>query len=234
MDPAKRLIGAPSSNVGHCLATGIIDRSRLHAVVGRLFAPDLFSGWGVRTLTSAHSFYDPLSYHRGSVWAVEQATILFGLRRFGFDARVHDLAEALFSLALLYPQYRIPETVGGYSRSERPTPGAYPQSNAPQLWNASAFPLMVQSLLGMVPWANRQLLIVDPILPPWLPDVVVHDLRVGEACVTLRFSRAGDGSSRFDVVRQRGTLHVVRQPPPESVTAGTADRIAAVAETLFA
>jgi len=72
MDPAKRLIGAPSSNVGHCLAAGIIDRSRLHAVVGRLFAPDLFSGWGVRTLTSGHSYYDPLSYHRGSVWAVEQ------------------------------------------------------------------------------------------------------------------------------------------------------------------
>src|SRR4029453_8908182 len=70
MDPDKRLIEAPSSNAGHCLATGIIERARLDAVVGRLFAPDMYSGWGIRTLSSAHAFYDPLSYHRGSVWAV--------------------------------------------------------------------------------------------------------------------------------------------------------------------
>src|SRR5581483_100994 len=152
-DPDKRLVRAPSSNVGHCLAAGIIDRDHLRPVVGRLFAPDLFSGWGVRTLSSDHLQYNPLSYHRGTVWAVEQATILFGLRRFGFDARVHDLAHALVDLARLYPNYRIPECIGGYSRAEMPTPAAYPRANAPQLWNATAFPLLVQTLLGMLPIA---------------------------------------------------------------------------------
>jgi glycogen debranching enzyme len=232
MDPEKRLIEAPSSNAGHCLTSGIVDRARLSALVGRLFAPDMFSGWGVRTLSSAHAFYDPLSYHRGSVWAVEQATILFGLRRFGFDGRVHDLAEALFDLALTYSAYRIPETIGGHSRRERPTPGSYPQSNAPQLWNASSFPLMAQALLGIVPWAAKEILIVDPILPVWLPEVVVHDLRVGNGSVTLRFTRKLDGTSDVDVVRDAG-VRVIRQPPPESLSAGAADRIDALVDSFF-
>ena len=108
MDADKRLIAAPGSNVGHCLAAGIIDSDRLETIAGRMFAPDLFSGWGVRTLSAHHACYDPISYHRGSVWAVEQATIAFGLRRYGMNGRVHQLAEALFDLAQLYPQYRIP------------------------------------------------------------------------------------------------------------------------------
>src|SRR5262249_26142531 len=157
---------------------------------------------------------------RGSVWAVEQATILFGLRRFGFDARVHDLAAALFDLALLYPEYRIPETIGGHSRHERPTPGAYPQANAPQLWNASSFPLVVQSLPGIVRWAAKGLVIVDPILPAWLPDIVLHDLRIGDRRITLRFARTPDGESDVDVVRADRGLHVMRQPPPEAVPVG--------------
>jgi glycogen debranching enzyme len=233
MDPEKRLIEAPSSNAGHCLATGIVDRTHLDALVGRLFAPDMFSGWGVRTLSSAHGFYDPLSYHRGSVWAVEQATILFGLRRFGFNARAHDLAEALFDLAVLYPEYRIPETIGGHARRDRPAPGAYPQANAPQLWNASSFPLVVQSLLGIVPWAASGVVVVDPVLPPWLPDLLVHDLQVGDKRVTLRFVRRSDGSSDFDVVHRDRGVHVVRQPPPESGSAGVSDRISALVDTLF-
>jgi glycogen debranching enzyme len=231
MDPQKRLVRAVTSNVGHCLATGIIDRDHMPPVVGRLFAPDMFSGWGVRTLSSDHTFYNPLSYHRGTVWAVEQATIIFGLRRFGFDARVHDLSRALFDLARLYPEYRIPECVGGFARSERPTPGAYPQANAPQLWNASAFPLVMQTLLGMLPLAPYKLLLVDPALPDWLPEVVLRDLRVGDARASLRFWRKPDGTSHFEVLRTHGTLRIIRQPPPESLSAGLMDRLGGLVES---
>src|SRR6185369_16092751 len=186
MDRDKRLVRAVTSNVGHCLATGIIDTDHLRPVVGRLFVSDMFSGWGIRTLSSSHAFYNPLSYHRGTVWAVEQATILFGLRRFGFDARTHDLTKALFDLAQLYPEHRIPECVGGYPRSETRTPGAYPRANTPQLWNATAITLTTQVVLGLLPLAPFSTLVVDPELPEWLPEVVVHDLRVGDARVTLR------------------------------------------------
>jgi glycogen debranching enzyme len=232
MDAQKRLVRAASSNVGHCLATGIIDADYIPPVVGRLFAPDMFSGWGVRTLSADHAYYNPASYHRGTVWAVEQATILFGLRRFGFDARAHDLALAMFDLAQLYPEYRIPECIGGYSRAERATPGAYPQANAPQLWNATAFPLVVQSLLGLLPLARYELLIIDPVLPAWLPEVVVRGLRVGPAAVTLRCWRTADGHTDFEVLHKHGTLRVIRQPPPESLTAGIADRLRGVLETV--
>jgi glycogen debranching enzyme len=225
LDPDKRQVRAVTSNVGHCLACGIIDRDRMPAVVGRMFAPDLYSGWGIRTLSTQHAFYNPLSYHRGSVWAVEQATTIFGLRRYGFDARALDLTQSLFELAQLYPEFRIPECVGGYARGERPAPGAYPRANTPQLWNATAFPLAVQTMLGLVPIGALNTLIVDPSLPTWLPDMILRDLRVGDAKVTLRFWRAEDGSSRWEILHQQGKLHIIRQPAPESLSAGWTKRL---------
>lgn len=233
LDPDKRLVRAASSNVGHCLAAGIIDREHIPPTVGRLFAPDMYSGWGVRTLSSEHAYYNPISYHRGTVWAVEQATILFGLRRYGYDARMHDLAGALFDLAQLYPDYRIPECVGGYPRGESRTPSAYPQANAPQLWNATAFPLAVQCLLGMLPLAHVELLLIDPVLPAWLPELIVRGLRVGQATVTLRAWRNDDGRTEFEVLHKQGTLRIIRQPPPESLTAGIGDRLHAIVDTVM-
>jgi glycogen debranching enzyme len=197
-----------------------------------MFAPDMFSGWGIRTLSSAHAFYNPVSYHRGTVWAVEQGTIAFGLRRFGFDARALDLAGAMFDLAQLYPEYRIPECVGGDARGDYATPGAYPRANTPQLWNATIFPLLVQTMLGLLPIGAAETLVIDPALPAWAPEIVVHGLRVGGATITLRCWR-DEGRSKWEVLHKRGTLHVVRQPAPESLTAGVRDRAAALIETLL-
>src|SRR5947208_12665237 len=112
--PEKRLARSIASNVVHCLTSGIIAEEYIRPVVGRLFAPDMFSGWGIRTLSSEHPSYNPISYHLGSVWAVENATIAFGLRRYGLDARTMDLFEAMVDLAMLYDHYRVPECVGGY------------------------------------------------------------------------------------------------------------------------
>jgi glycogen debranching enzyme len=231
LDRDKRHVRAITSNVGHCLATGIIDTRHRAAVVGRMFAPEMFSGWGIRTLSTGHAFYNPLSYHRGSVWAVEQGTIIFGLRRFGFNARALDLTRALFELALLYPEDRIPECVGGYARGDRMTPGAYPRANPTQLWNATAFPLAVQSMLGLVPLAPAETLIVDPILPTWMSEIVVRDLRVGRAKVSLRFWRQG-GASKWDVLHTQGPLRVVRQPPPESTAVDVFDRAKGLLESI--
>jgi glycogen debranching enzyme len=232
LDPHKRQVRAVTSNVGHCVACGIIDDEHLPAVVGRMFAPDLFSGWGIRTLSSAHAFYNPVSYHRGTVWAVEQGTIVFGLRRFGFDARALDLAGAMFDLAQLYPEYRIPECVGGDARGDYPTPGAYPRANTPQLWNATIVPLLVQTMLGLLPIGAAETLLIDPALPAWAPEIVVRGLRVGGATISLRCWRDED-RSKWEVLDKRGTLHVVRQPAPESLSAGVGDRAGALIETLL-
>jgi glycogen debranching enzyme len=233
MDPEKRPVRAVASNVGHCIAAGIVSDEHLPRVVGRLFAPDMFSGWGVRTLSSEHAAYNPVSYHLGSVWAVENATIAFGLRRFGFDARALELARALFDLAELYPDYRIPETVGGYARGDRPTPGAYPRANTPQLWNATGFPLLLHTILGLQPVAALHLLVVDAALPTWLPEVVLHDLRLGGATATIRFWRDDTGGSHTEVLHRRGTLHVIQQPPLESLSVGAKDRFSALVDRIL-
>lgn len=232
MDADKRLVPALTSNVGQCIATGIIDDDHLPPVVGRMFAPDLFSGWGVRTLSTTDRSYNPIDYHLGSVWAVENGSIVFGLRRFGFDERALELSQGLFDLAAQYEGYRIPETVGGYARSEWPSPGAYPQANTPQLWNASLFPMLLQSILGLQPVAPLSLLVIDPVLPEWMPEVILERVRIGGAEATLRFWRTEHGESHGEIVHKRGTLHLLRQPPLESVTARTRDRFRALVDTL--
>jgi glycogen debranching enzyme len=232
LDPDKRLARSVTSNAGQCLATGIIADEHVPQIVGRLFAPDMFSGWGIRTLSTKHVAYNPLSYHLGTVWPVENATIVFGLRRFGFDARALDLAEGMMSLTRLYDRGRAPECVGGYSRAEFPHPGAYPRANPIQAWNQSGLLLVMQSILGLQPVAMIHTLFVDPALPPWLPEVIVRGLRLGGATATLRFWRDDSGDSHADVVEKRGTFHLVRQPPPESLHAGVRDRLGALVETV--
>ena len=222
-----------ASNVGHCLASGIIDDAHIPPVVGRLFAPDMFSGWGIRTLSTMHPSYNPLGYHLGTVWPVENATIAFGLRRFGFDERALDLARAMIDLASLYERGRIPECVGGYSRAEFPEPGAYPRANPLQAWNQSAFPLLLHTILGLQPVAPLHLLVVDPVLPSWLPEVIVRDLRLGGATATLRFWRDDSGHSHAEIVRSRGPIHLVHQPPLESLRHGVRDRLGALVDSLW-
>jgi glycogen debranching enzyme len=230
LDRDKQLVRSVTSNVGQCITTGIINDEHLRPVVGRLFAPDLFSGWGVRTLSTDHVSYDPLKYHLGSVWPVENATIAFGLRRYGFDQRAVEIAEGVFDLAQRYEHGRVPECVGGYRRWENDHPGTYPQANSPQAWNQSGIVLLVQTLLGLQPVAALDLLVVDPVLPDWMPEVIVRGLRVGGATATIRFHRDADGETHADVLEKRGTLRVVRQPPPESLSAKVSDRFAALVD----
>src|SRR5207248_527556 len=117
---------------------------------------------------------------------------------------------------------------GGYARAEWPTPGAYPRANTPQLWNASVFPMVLQSLLGLQPVAPLSLLVIDPVLPDWLPEVILERVRLGGAVATLRFWRDDDGSSHGEIVHKQGTLHLLRQPPIESLSARLSDRFSAL------
>jgi glycogen debranching enzyme len=232
LDGHKRPIRALTSNAGQCLATGIVSDEHVPRLVRRLFEPDMFSGWGVRTLSARNPAYNPLDYHLGSVWPVENATILFGLKRYGLDEPVDQLARALYDLARLWPGGRTPECVGGYGRDEYGHPGVYPRANAPQTWNQSVFPLLLQSLLGLVPFAPLHLLLVDPVLPHWLPEVTLRNLRVGDATVDLHFRRTRDGRSRHRVLAKSGKLRVVRQAWVQSFSADRWQRLHDLIETV--
>lgn len=230
LDPEKRPIRSLTSNAGQCITTGIVQDDKLPRLVRRIFQPDLYSGWGLRTLSSENPSYNPLSYHLGSVWAVENGTILFGLRRFGFDDRALELARSLYDLARVWPAGRIPECVGGYAQGELVHPGAYPRANTPQAWNQSTYAILIQTLLGMRPVAALELLALSPVLPPWLPEITVKNLRVGGAVVTIRFWRDKDGDSLYEVLEQEGTLRIVNQPPLDSLSVGIWNRLGALAE----
>lgn len=233
LDRDKAPIRSITSNPGQCLATGIISKAHVPRMVRRMFQPDLFSGWGVRTLATGNAAYHPLSYHLGSVWPVENATMVFGLRRYGLDDRALELSRALVDLARLWPGQRTPECVGGWARDERAHPGAYPEANAPQSWNQSGLPLVVQALLGLQPLAPYGILAVDPVLPAWLPELTLKGLRVGGARVTLRAWRTEEGRSEFEVTRMEGALRVVRQPPLNSLGAGVWDRLVSFVDGLL-
>jgi glycogen debranching enzyme len=218
LGPDKQPVRSIASNPGHALGTGLVPREHARICADRLMAEDLFSGWGVRTLSQRHPSYNPLAYHLGTVWPVENATFALGFKRYGLDDHLERLATAMCDAVAHFRNFRLPEAIGGLGRSESPVPSVYPKSNSPQAWSASAMVQLVQILIGIYPFAPaRVLALVRPRLPEWLPVVTVHDLRVGEATVTIRFERNRDGSTSFDVVTKQGTLFVTEVPPPQDV-----------------
>ncbi|HET9221385.1 MAG TPA: glycogen debranching N-terminal domain-containing protein, partial [Roseiflexaceae bacterium] len=152
LDPQKRQIRSIASNAGHCLASGIVDQVLAPQTAERLLAADLFSGWGVRTLSAQHPAYNPFSYHRGSVWPVEQGTFALGFLRYGLHDQVERISRALFDATGLFDLYRLPELFSGHARDDaHPFPAIYPRANWPQAWSSSAIFTLLQSLLGLYP-----------------------------------------------------------------------------------
>jgi glycogen debranching enzyme len=226
LDPNKRQVKSIGSNAGHCIAAGIVEDSLVEKTAERLFQPDVFSGWGIRTLSDRNPAYNPFSYHRGSVWPVEQGSFVLGLMRYGLHDKVERLCRAQFEAAALFDFYRLPELFSGHPRDEEhPFPAFYPDANSPQAWSASTVFLLLQSLLGLYPYAPLKLLLVDPHLPAWLPEITLENLHVGRAVATIRFFRKKNGISSFKVLDVRGTLHVVRQPSPWSLSATFGERL---------
>lgn len=218
LGPDKRQVRSVSSNDGHLLATGIVPPRIAHVVARRLLAPDMFSGWGVRTLSADHPAYDPFSYHRGSVWPVEAGTIGLGLARYGCWEQLHRLAEGMFAAAALFDGHRLPEALGGLPRDAgHPHPGVYPDSCSPQAWSASAVVALVQALLALRPVAPLRTILVDPHLPEWLPDLTLEGVRIGGATVDLRVRRRRGGRTSL---RARGDrIAVVRRPTLQAAAA---------------
>jgi glycogen debranching enzyme len=226
LDSNKRQIKSIGSNPGHCLATAIVDEALVARTALRFIGDDLFSGWGVRTLSSEHPAFNPYSYHRGSVWPVEQGTFALAFMRYGYHKVVDLIAQAQFEAAALFDFYRLPEAFSGHRRDrDHPFPALYPQANSPQAWSASATFCLLQAMLGLYPYAPLNMLMVDPYMPEWLPEITLENLRVGDAAVSLRFYRTKSGGGDYEVLDKRGTLHLLRQPSPWSLTASFAERL---------
>ena len=233
LDPKRRQIKSISSNPGHLLTCGIVEKEFAKPVARRLLRPDMFSGWGVRTLSADHPAFDPYSYHRGSVWPVEHGSFAMGMMRYGLIDELHTIARAIFESTTLFHYNRLPECFSGHARdAEHPFPALYPKANWPQAWSSSCLFSILQAMLGLYPFAATKLMLLDPQLPDWLPEITLRNLHVGKSMASIRFYRKGR-RTHFDVLEKRGTLHILRQPSPWSLTAGVGERMKDVMESLI-
>lgn len=232
LDQRHGQVESIGSNPGHALGVGVVPEEHAVAVADRLMAADLFSGWGVRTLSSDHPSYNPFAYHLGAVWPVENATIALGFKRYGLDDHLDQLAEGLFAAMAHCRDLRLPEALTGHDRADTPTPLPYPGSMSPQAWSSSAVIQLVQIMLGLYPFAPARVLgLVRPRLPEWLPEITLHGLRVGEATVSIRFERSDDGSAKHEVLDREGTLHLLEVQAPNDIAGphGVRERLVGMA-----
>ena len=173
LDGEKRRVDSLCSNMGHLLWSGIVDDARAGAVATHLLDAPLFSGWGVRTMASSEAGYNPVEYHNGTVWPHDNALIAAGLSRYGRRAEAAQIAAAVIEAAPFF-DHRLPEVFAGYDRQRTDAPVRYPTACSPQAWAAAAPLLLLTTVLGLTPTADRPR--CDPHLPREFGDVALRGL----------------------------------------------------------
>jgi glycogen debranching enzyme len=173
LDNEGRQVDSLTSNNGHLLWSGIVDKSKAKAVARHLLGPRLFSGWGVRTLAEGEGRYNPIGYHVGTVWPFDTSFIAWGLRRYGFKEEAARLAGGILDAAELFDG-RLPEAFGGYERGVTKYPVEYPTACSPQAWSTGAPLLLLRTMLGLEPLGEH--LVVDPALPEDIGLVALLDV----------------------------------------------------------
>ena len=200
LDGEKKKVRTVASNAGHCLWSGIVPKERAGKVVQRLIAPDMWSGWGIRTLSASNPAFNPYNYQTGSVWPHDNAIIALGFKRYGFHDEAARIARDISDAGSHFLSNQLPELYTTIERDRKSFPVQYLGANIPQAWAAGSVFAFMEAILGFAPDAPRGKLYVDPSLPRWLPDLTLLDLRLGTELFDIRFWHDGD-ETRFEVLR---------------------------------
>jgi len=209
LDGQKQPVATPTSTAGHCLYCGILDEEHTPTVVKRLLSPEMFSGWGVRTMSRMCPSYNPVSLYNGGIWPFDNALLVFALKRLGYVEESLRVARSMVEVARFFPDMRLPELYCGFMRQTMTRPVWYPMACSPTATAAGAMFMVLQSMLGLYPAADDNILYVqDPALPRWLGEVSVANLHVGRSTVSLRFRREGN-QTVLSVRDKRGPIRVV-------------------------
>ena len=209
LDGEKRPCRVRTSNAGHALWAGIADPARARRVGETLLDRSSFSGWGVRTLAEGEARYNPMSYHNGSVWPHDNAIVAMGLARYGMKDKSAAIAAGMYEASLSMDIHRLPELFCGFERrhaGEGPT--LYPVACSPQAWaSASAFYLL-KACLGLSFRPEEPCIrFLHPVLPPFLDQVRLTNVRTGKALVDVQFERH-DRQVGVNVLRKEGGVDV--------------------------
>lgn len=193
LDADKRQVRSVTSNPGHLLMSGILSEERAKAVADRLIAPDMFSGYGIRTMSRLSTGYNPMSYHDGSVWPHDNSLILLGLSRLGFVSAAAALAGALIRAAEKFEYHRLPELFCGYDDSLG-YPVSYPVACSPQAWAAGTSVVLIQAMLGLEADAPAGRLTLRPWLPEGVNRLTAADIPVGRGHLSVELTRTREDS----------------------------------------
>jgi glycogen debranching enzyme len=173
LDAEGKQVDSLSSNNGHLLWSGIVDKAKAKAVAKNLMGPRLFSGWGVRTLAEGEGRYNPIGYHVGTIWPFDNSFIAWGLRNYGFKDEAAQIAAGILDAAECF-QGRLPEAFGGYGRSVTKYPVQYPTACSPQAWSTGTPMLLLRTMLGLEPLGDH--LVIDPALPSGIGHLELLDI----------------------------------------------------------
>jgi len=200
LDGDKKKVLSVASNPGHCLWSGIVPPDRAKRVVARLMQADMWSGWGIRTLSADHAAYNPYSYQNGGVWPHDNGIIALGFKRYGFSDEAARIAHDVATAGGFFMLDQLPELYAGLHRDATNFPVQYLGANVPQAWAAGSVFSLLHTMLGLQPDAPHAMFYVDPALPCWLNDLTIRNLRVGEQVFDIRFSRS-DKETEFEVLK---------------------------------
>jgi glycogen debranching enzyme len=184
LDRKKRPVDACASNMGHCLWTGIVDDDKAGHVAARLISPEMFTGWGIRTLAANMGAYNPVSYHNGSVWPHDTTLAATGLMRYGFVEEARRVATGVFDAAIRFGG-RLPELYCGFGRDEYDLPVPYPTSCSPQAWAAASPVQLLRLLLRLDPYLPASELWLDPVIPAGFGSFRAKNLLLGDSRISL-------------------------------------------------
>ncbi|MGH9029706.1 MAG: MGH1-like glycoside hydrolase domain-containing protein, partial [Acidimicrobiales bacterium] len=184
LDGDKKPIDSLTSNMGHCLWTGIVEDEKAPIVAQKLMSREMFSGWGVRTLGSSMGGFNPISYHCGSVWPHDTAIVAAGLARYGLMDQAQRVVSALLDAAVCLGG-RLPELFSGLDRSELASPVGYPTSCSPQAWAAASPLLCLRTILRLDPWVPYGMTWLAPSLPKGINQLKVERIPLAGARVTV-------------------------------------------------
>lgn len=213
LGPGQQPVASTSSNPGHCLWSGIVYPELAEKVVERLLQDDMFSGWGVRTISALNPAFNPLDYQLGAIWPHDNAIVAHGCKRYGFGDATNRIARALFDTAAIFQGQRLPELFGGFQRGSHSLPVLYTQANIPQAWAAGSVFQFLQAMLGLEADAPRDQLRLDPTLPDWLPSIRLDGIAVGDDRLDITVSHGDDGRDRVDWQSRTGKIRVVQDGP---------------------
>lgn len=190
LDGDKRPCRVRTSNAGHALYTGIARNRRATPLARTLLDPDIFTGWGIRTLAAGSARFNPMSYHNGSVWPHDNALIASGLSRYGYNMEAARLLTSMFEAAQSMDLKRMPELFCGFDRREEHGPTRYPVACLPQAWAAGAVFMLLEACLGVaIDAPSHRIRFSRPTLPDFLEQVTVTDLEVGNCTVDIQLRR---------------------------------------------